>query len=205
VAHGLVRLGRRVVGIDRSADMLSEAAARFAPGGGAAFAVGDATRLPLRAASVDDAYSVWLLHLTDARGVLEEVARVLRPGGRYLVVPVTRSGPDDPMVRRLTDQMALKLRGGDPLDAPERLVELARDLPFRSRGLVEGEPEVVTTTAAQAIRHLELRLWFVLDGVTDEVWDAVVAPTLVALRALPDPEEIVSYQAVPRVLVLDRV
>jgi SAM-dependent methyltransferase len=170
------------------------------------FAVGDATRLPVRAASVDDAYSVWVLHLADTRGVLEEVARVLRPGGRYLVVPVTRSGPDDPVVRRLTDEMALRLRGaGDRLDAPERLLELARDLPFRFRGDVQGEPEVVTTSAAEAIRFLELRMWFVLEGVTDEVWAAVVEPTIAALRALPHPDEPVSYEARPRVLVFERI
>lgn len=209
VAKGLARLGRRIVGIDRSHHMLAKATARLGPAGPAGararFVVADATRLPLPAASVVDAYSVWLLHLVDVRAVLEQVARVLRPGGRYLVVPVSEGRPGDPPVRRLTDEMVRRLRGGaDPQDAPDRVVELAQGLPFRSLGIVEGEPELLTTTAERAVSYLERRVWFVLQDVTDEVWASVVSPTVAALRALPDQSEVVPYEVRPRVLVLQR-
>ena len=47
----------------------------------------DAARLPLEAGSVDGAVMVQVLeHVRDVAGVLEETARVLRPGGRIVIV-----------------------------------------------------------------------------------------------------------------------
>ncbi|MBA2955921.1 methyltransferase domain-containing protein [Nocardioides sp. CGMCC 1.13656] len=78
----------QVLGIEPNAEMRRVAADRAASAGVAAtFQEGLATALPLPDASVD---VVWcervLQHLPDAQAALHEMARVLRPGGRALVL-----------------------------------------------------------------------------------------------------------------------
>ncbi|MGR6915197.1 class I SAM-dependent methyltransferase [[Actinomadura] parvosata] len=47
--------------------------------------LGDGRRLPVRDRSVDAVTTIWLLHLLDdARPVIAEAARVLRPGGVFI-------------------------------------------------------------------------------------------------------------------------
>jgi len=84
----LARLGRPIVGIDRSAPMLDRAAARLARRGrdAARLVRGDITTLPFASASfglVIAPYGVLqsLLNAADLRRTLLEVARVLRRGG----------------------------------------------------------------------------------------------------------------------------
>lgn len=64
--------------------MVGHAAARL-PG---AVVLADGRRLPFRDGEFDAVSSVWLLHLvedaTDARRIVAECARVLRPGGVYV-------------------------------------------------------------------------------------------------------------------------
>lgn len=76
----LVRAGRSVIGIDRSAGMAAVAARRL-PG---RITLGNAARVPLASGSIDVVTMVWLLHLLPAAEVAAAVAeagRVLRPGG----------------------------------------------------------------------------------------------------------------------------
>lgn len=84
----LVRAGYRVVGLDRDASAVREAAVR-APR--AAFVRADMRRIPLALASVDAVICMWQSfgHLDSAgnAGVLSEMARVLRPEG-HLVLDV---------------------------------------------------------------------------------------------------------------------
>jgi SAM-dependent methyltransferase len=75
-------LGFTVVGVDLSPAMAQRARRRLGP----VVAVADAAQLPVADAAIQQAVSVWLLHLVaDRAAVLAEVARALRPGGRYLV------------------------------------------------------------------------------------------------------------------------
>jgi len=77
----------RVVGLDASRALLSAATDRV--GDRAALVLGDAARLPLSADSVDLAVYVATLHhlpsAADRRASLDELARVLAPGGTALV------------------------------------------------------------------------------------------------------------------------
>jgi SAM-dependent methyltransferase len=93
----LLRPGRSVGGIDRSAGMASVAAGRL-PG---RVALGNATRLPLASGSVGVVTMVWLLHLlspADSTAAVAEAARVLNPGG-LLITTVGKNdaayGPGD--------------------------------------------------------------------------------------------------------------
>ncbi|MFJ9737532.1 class I SAM-dependent methyltransferase [Streptomyces sp. NPDC101166] len=74
----------RVTGVDLAAAMVRQAASRL-PG---AIVRADSRRLPFRDGEFDAVSSVWLLHLArsdvDARAIVAECARVLRPGGVYV-------------------------------------------------------------------------------------------------------------------------
>jgi SAM-dependent methyltransferase len=66
--------------------MLARARRRVA-GDRVTFAAADVTRLPYIAASFDAAVCGWVLeHLPDPRPGLRELARVLRPGGKLLLM-----------------------------------------------------------------------------------------------------------------------
>lgn len=76
-------LGHRVVGVDRSPEMLARARARVPR---AAFAVADLRRLPLPDNAVDTVVcALALSHVPRLAPVLGEFARVLRPGGHLVV------------------------------------------------------------------------------------------------------------------------
>ncbi|RZU23625.1 class I SAM-dependent methyltransferase [Streptomyces sp. BK239] len=81
---GAGRDAPRVTGVDLAAAMVRQAAARL-PG---AIVRADSRRLPFRDGEFDAVSSVWLLHLApsdaDARAIVAECARVLRPGGVYV-------------------------------------------------------------------------------------------------------------------------
>lgn len=73
----------RVVGVDTSAAQIAEARRR---GGGVAYARASATRLPLADGSFDAVVTCLVLeHIEDLDGALDEVARVLRRGGRFVI------------------------------------------------------------------------------------------------------------------------
>jgi demethylmenaquinone methyltransferase/2-methoxy-6-polyprenyl-1,4-benzoquinol methylase len=82
--------GSRGVGLDLSGEMLRRGAAKLARrglGGRAALAQGDAERLPLQEASCDGALVAFgIRNLADPAAGLREIRRVLRPGGRAVVL-----------------------------------------------------------------------------------------------------------------------
>jgi SAM-dependent methyltransferase len=73
---------QRVVGVDASAAQLAEARRR---GGGPAYVRAGAEALPLPSGAFDAAVACLVLeHIADLDGALDEIARVLRPGGRFV-------------------------------------------------------------------------------------------------------------------------
>lgn len=73
----------RVTGIDASAAQIAEARRR---GGGVTYVRGSATSLPLVSGWFDAVVSCLVLeHVEDLDGALDEVSRVLRPGGRFIL------------------------------------------------------------------------------------------------------------------------
>ncbi|MGO8825577.1 MAG: class I SAM-dependent methyltransferase [Acidimicrobiales bacterium] len=159
VALGLVRRGHRVVGLDISSPMLSRARVRLGP----AVALGDAVDMPLAAASVAHAVSVWVVHaVAEPVRLFSEVARVLRPGGRYVVCTTQRPTGDDvigQIIHRMGDAVDAR-RGGRPrgsefLSSPsQELDAIARRAWPALRALGAGEIEDVTRPAMEALRAL---------------------------------------------------
>ncbi|WP_219468214.1 class I SAM-dependent methyltransferase [Nonomuraea rhizosphaerae] len=102
VSRELARRGLRVLGVDASAGMAGIAAGRIG------VALGDSRRLPVRDASVDVVTTIWLLHLLpDARPVIAECARVLRPGGIFVTTVDKRASHGTGGSRTPSDQAEL--------------------------------------------------------------------------------------------------
>jgi demethylmenaquinone methyltransferase/2-methoxy-6-polyprenyl-1,4-benzoquinol methylase len=96
----LAAAGARVVGVDFTPEMLRLAAPKRAPGAGGLFVQGDALAVPVASASVDVVTIAFgLRNLADRARGLAEMARVLRPGGKALVLEF--SLPSGALVGRL--------------------------------------------------------------------------------------------------------
>jgi SAM-dependent methyltransferase len=203
VAEGLSELGHRVVGMDLSPGMAARAVGRL----GARVAVADARRMPFRDASFEQAYSVWVLHLVgDIAGVLSEVARVLRPGGRYAVVPAYRQDADTgDRIGRLFQEMwdALDSEGIRRDDEP-RLRYLAPAARLRVEDAFRGPDLVRRESPAKLIQNIEQRVFSILWDVDEDRWRRHVEPVLEELRSMPDPETPMERPLPFNVVVLER-
>jgi len=107
----LVSRGARPVAFDVSAGMLRHAQIAAADTGlNVALVQADAQRMPFRNESFDIAFSAFgaIPFVADSAGVMREVARVLRPGGRWVFAtthPFRWVFPDDPGPDGLTATM----------------------------------------------------------------------------------------------------
>jgi ubiquinone/menaquinone biosynthesis C-methylase UbiE/predicted transcriptional regulator len=90
VAEALAPFVERVVGVDGSPEMLAAARARLAGATNVELHSGTVEALPLESKRLDAAVLFLVLHyLTDPELALKEVARVVRAGGRVLIVDMT--------------------------------------------------------------------------------------------------------------------
>jgi ArsR family transcriptional regulator len=88
-AQSLAPFVRRVLAVDESAAMLAAARARLTGLDNVEVRPGQLEQLPLDDDSLDAALLVMVLHhLTDPASALREAARVLRPGGKLLIVDI---------------------------------------------------------------------------------------------------------------------
>jgi len=98
-----------VAGIDLSPDMVQLAQRRCAAHANAAFQAGDVTRLPYDDASFDVAVCTQVYeYVQDVEAALRELHRVLRPGGRAVVIDTdwascVWNASDAPRMRRMLE------------------------------------------------------------------------------------------------------
>jgi 2-polyprenyl-3-methyl-5-hydroxy-6-metoxy-1,4-benzoquinol methylase len=93
LAIELARRGRPVLGTDVSGRILEQARRRAGATPGLTFAVSQGTEIPVADRTFDLAYSVEVLehlHAEDVGAHLQEVCRVLTPGGRYWLLTPNR-------------------------------------------------------------------------------------------------------------------
>lgn len=118
-----------VVGVDRTEAMLRRAPSGFP------LAVMDGGRLAVRDAALDAVVMAFMLfHLRDPAAALEEVRRVLRPGGRVGVI--TWGGDADYPARSVLSE-ELDAHRAPPVDADLANHELV-DTPAKVAALLEG-------------------------------------------------------------------
>jgi len=92
-AAGIAPFVRRVVGVDRSEEMLEAARRRLAGATNVDLRRGELACLPLEAGELDAGVLLLVLHyVADPPAVLREAARALRRGGRLLVVDMRSHG-----------------------------------------------------------------------------------------------------------------
>jgi ubiquinone/menaquinone biosynthesis C-methylase UbiE len=106
VAEALAPVVGEIVGVDATPEMVARARARLAAAGTsrAAFHVAAAEALPFDAEAFDAVVTrLSFHHFPDLRAVLAETRRVLRPGGRLVVVDLVASA--DPAERALRDAL----------------------------------------------------------------------------------------------------
>jgi SAM-dependent methyltransferase len=201
VTDGLAELGHRVVGVDLSPAMAVRAVERIGP----RVAVADAKRLPVADGRFDQAYSVWVLHLVgDISSVLAEVARVLRRGGRYVVLPAYGRDAEDPFSRlflRMWDELDPE---GIRKDDEPRLRELAPAAGLRIEDAFRGPDLVRRESPATLIRNIEQRVFSILWDVEDERWRRHVEPVLEEVRSMPDPDVPIDRPLPFNAVVLER-
>ena len=187
VALGLVRLGYRIVGLDVSSPMLSRARARLGP----VVILGDGMELPLASASVAHAVSVWVIHaVAEPVRLFSEVARVLRPGGRYVVCTAQRPKADD-AIGQIIDRMGGAVEARRTSDRP-RQVTAVQVLDWAGSAGFTGEvhqlDRVFRSSPALELDAIARRAWPALRQLDEDQIEEVTRPAIEALSALPEAE-----------------
>ena len=155
LTRSLVALGHRVTAIEPLAGMRKQLAVA-APG--ATALEGSAESIPLPAASADVVVCAQAFHWFEHETALEEIARVLRPGGRLALVWNTRDDRE-PWVAELSE-----LIGSETVEAGDV------DEPIVASGLF-GPVEPETFSFAQRLDRRRLR-----DLVISRSYCAVLGP-----------------------------
>ena len=131
VTVALARRGLPVIGLDLSVGMLEKLIPKArSEGVRVPVLVGDATRLPIADSSVDGVVMRHVLHLvTDWRTALAEVARIVRPGGRFVVSITDYTGLYHALQERFLHAagdlpIAVGLRPDDPTSLERAMAEL---------------------------------------------------------------------------------
>ncbi|HEY6472550.1 MAG TPA: methyltransferase domain-containing protein [Acidimicrobiales bacterium] len=184
VALGLAKRGYPVIGLDVSAPMLARARQRLGP----TVVLADAMDLPLAAHSLTSAVSVWVVQsVPNPVRLFAQVARVLRPGGRYVVCTTQRPASDDAIghiIDRMSRAVDERRTGKRPRGVSvEQVLEWSALAGFRGevhpceRSFVsspEGELDAIARKSWPALRELD-----------DSAAAEATRPAIEALRALP--------------------
>ena len=187
VAVGLARRGWRMVGVDVSSLMLRRAYERL----GAVVALGDGAALPVAPASVAHAVSVWVFQaVADPPGVFEEVARVLRPGGRYIVCTTQLPKEGDPIgliIHAMGDAVEARSTRTRPRQVgAAQILDWAR--PAGWRGEVHPLERQWVSSPERELDAVARRVWPALRELDEEAIEEVTHPAIEALQALPPGE-----------------
>jgi SAM-dependent methyltransferase len=147
---------RSVIGVDQSDAMLRAARKRTAGLANVELRKGTLEALPLHDASIDGALLLLALtYVPDHRRAVEEMARVLRPGGRAVIVDLLRHDREE--FRRQMGQTGL---GFEPEELAQRIEEAGFEAvscrPLPPEPEAKG-PALLLATASRNDRSMESR------------------------------------------------
>jgi len=87
---------KKVIGVDASAEMLAAARQRLASAPNVDLRTGELTALPLQTAEADAALMILALtYIADPKAALAEMARILKPGGKAVIIDLLLHDRDD--------------------------------------------------------------------------------------------------------------
>jgi SAM-dependent methyltransferase len=136
VARRIAALGAEVVGIDPTVGQLATARARS---GGPVYARAGAEAMPLRAGSFDAVVSCLVFeHLDPFEPAVAETARVLAPGGRFVLFlnhPLLQAPGSGWVIDHILDEQYWRVGPYLPDDVAMEEVAPGVDLPFMHRAL----------------------------------------------------------------------
>lgn len=201
IALGLRNLGLTVDGLDISREMLALAQKRV----GDVLVQGDATRLPIRSSCIEQAYSVWVLHLVaDVRMVMDEVVRVLRRGGRYFVMDGRPHNEADDPIDEIWLEFRAALGSAEPSSRLQGYAEHGRSAGLRVVDVVPTGPYPVAMKATAVADNIEGRVQSWMWSIPDDEWARAAPEAIAKLRALPDADRPVTRNDFQEVLILER-
>lgn len=165
--------GAEVVGITVSREQITKAtglAAAEGLAGRVVFQYADAMNLPFEADSFDAVLGLESIMHMDRPGVLAQIAKVLRPGGRLVLtdevmrapIPAARAEDDETIAGYLRANMIRSLA------RPEEYPEL-----LRGAGL---EPEAITDITDQTVRPTFRTLWRQANDHIDTILNDLKSP-----------------------------
>jgi ubiquinone/menaquinone biosynthesis C-methylase UbiE len=179
IAMPMRQAGRTVVGVDLARPMLLHAIERLGP----VVAEADAQHLPIASGSAPAVVAIWVLHLVaDPAAVLAEVARVLTPGGRFVVITSEPKHEDDDEIDATLDAVAPY---PPRQDAPDAVIPIARALGLRLVERTMTTPRRYLDSPVHTAEQFEQRVFSHLWAMDDATFAREVQPKIDALRALP--------------------
>lgn len=176
LALPLHEAGLELAGLDLSGPMVSKLLEKA--GGRAPFPVllADATAMPFPDDAFSGAYLRWVLHLVpDWRGVVAEVARVVRPGGVFLVNLGAYGGPREEVQERFAELAGVSIEpvglGWGDFDALDEAMEGLGTSPRELPPVHEGSDEPL----GEFLRGIETGLYSWTWDVPEDLRRRVVA------------------------------
>ncbi len=176
IAVPLMQRGAAVIGLDLSLPMLAVARSKWPA---AMLVQGDGLRVPLPDHCTDLVLMVHVLHLIgDWQGALAEVQRLLRAGGRLMVVR-EKSDPDHPLARLRQHYNEATETAGAATTRRGAKDQATLEAFWRDHGWRHEAHEVAAWTEEEApqewIDGLRQRLWSSTWRLDDEALDRVLS------------------------------
>jgi SAM-dependent methyltransferase len=172
---------------------------------GAVVALSDAMAMAIGTASVAHAVSVWVVHsVADPVRLFAETARVIRPGGKYVVCSIQRPADDD-AIGNIVREMTLRIEARRHAPRP-RAVSSAEVLTWAGEAGFTGSVHEVErrwyASPSAELAAIAYRTWPALRELDEAAVEDVTRPAIDALEALPTTECL--RRAVAEMVVLDR-